>query len=508
MSHDSLPNQDTSAAGAPIHGGTAARGISEQLDGPTQAENNQLKLFYSYSLLRMYGRNHNHARFSAPALSLIFGALLYNWVALQHIIIWLSSLLIMKAIILIACHHVARLPADQVKIKPWIIQFSALEVLYGLSWSWILLFADGIYAETIAMIALMIIVALRSAVSGMVQPILLAATLPMTVCLIAQNITQHDAYHMSLVVLFICAQIYFVIVSKRITSTIVAMLGFRAEKDLLIAELEQAKSVSDEARRRAEAANIAKSRFLATMSHELRTPLNAILGFSDILKREMFGPISNPSYRNYAADIHRSGEHLLKLINEILDLSRIEAGRYQLEEDAVQLADIVADCLRLMTLAAHDRGISLEKKIEPNMPPLWADERALRQICLNLISNAVKFTPSGGTITVKAGWTEGSGQYVCVTDTGPGIPEEEIPIILTSFGQGSHAQKITDRGAGLGLPIVQGLVKLHGGNFSLRSTVGEGTSVLVTLPRLRVINPTARGTMMLKSKSPRARSAA
>jgi two-component system cell cycle sensor histidine kinase PleC len=255
----------------------------------------------------------------------------------------------------------------------------------------------------------------------------------------------------------------------------------------LITELEQAKANSDEARRRAEEANLAKSRFLATMSHELRTPLNAILGFSEVMKSEVFGPLNIPTYKEYVTDIHASGQHLLNLINEILDLSRIEAGRYELKEEAVHLVHLVDECQHLLKLRAKAKGIKVHQVFESGMPAIWADERAVRQIALNLLSNAIKFTPQGGEVFIKVGWTSAGGQYLLIVDTGPGIPEEEIPTVLASFGRGSLAIKTAEQGTGLGLPIVKGLVDLHGGKFSLRSKLREGTEVTVIFPAERVM---------------------
>ncbi len=291
----------------------------------------------------------------------------------------------------------------------------------------------------------------------------------------------------TMVVLLVISLPFFGYVAGNLNRSAVMLLSFRAEKDALIAELETAKSMSDEARRRAEEANLAKSRFLASMSHELRTPLNAILGFSEVMSNEVLGPIENESYREYARDIHDSGQHLLNLINEILDLSRIEAGRYQLNPEPLHLADVVDECCHMTELKAHNKDIRVVQQFEERLPRLYADERSLRQIVLNLMSNAVKFTSTGGEIIVKVGWTKGGGQYVSVKDNGPGIPPDELPVVLSAFGQGSIAIKSAEQGTGLGLPIVIGLAKLHGGEFDLKSKLREGTEAVVTFPASRVM---------------------
>ncbi len=280
---------------------------------------------------------------------------------------------------------------------------------------------------------------------------------------------------------------FFAYVAGHMNRSSLMLLSFRSEKDALIAELETAKSMSDEARRRAEEANLAKSRFLASMSHELRTPLNAILGFSEVMGKEVLGPMSNPTYRDYAHDIHDSGQHLLDLINEILDLSRIEAGRYQLNEEPLNIIDVVEECCHLMELKARNKDIRIIQQFEASLPRLFADERAVRQITLNLLSNAVKFASSGGEVLVRVGWTAGGGQYVSVKDNGPGIPAEEIPVVLSAFGQGSIAIKSAEQGTGLGLPIVQGLIAMHGGEFDLRSRLREGTEAIASFPPTRVM---------------------
>ncbi|MEM9107981.1 MAG: HAMP domain-containing sensor histidine kinase, partial [Pseudomonadota bacterium] len=296
-----------------------------------------------------------------------------------------------------------------------------------------------------------------------------------------------SAFQISMLAMLIATLAFFIFVSGRLYRANVIMLSIQAEKDWLIAELEMANSTSDEARRRAEEANLAKSRFLASMSHELRTPLNAILGFSEVMKNEVLGPLENDTYREYISDIYRSGDHLLHLINEILDLSRIEAGRYALNEEPVSMRNIAEDCIAMVELKAQNKDINITAQFERVLPLVWADERSMRQVILNLLSNAVKFTPASGTVHVKVGWTAGGGQYVSVKDDGPGIPEEEIPVVLSAFGQGSIAIKSAEQGTGLGLPIVQAILAEHGGEFVLKSKLREGTEAIAILPRNRIL---------------------
>ena len=258
------------------------------------------------------------------------------------------------------------------------------------------------------------------------------------------------------------------------------------EKDVLIGELETAKAISDSARHKAEEANLAKSRFLASMSHELRTPLNAIMGFSEVMAEEILGPVENPTYKGYVRDIHVSGKHLLSLINEILDLSRVEADRYPLEFKPHDLSEIAEIAVSTLRVKADQKNIDLSLDAEQGLARVIVDERAIRQSILNLVSNAVKFTPLNGRVTVTVGLTASGGQYVTVSDTGPGIPQEELPLVLSAFGQGSIALKQAEQGTGLGLPIVQALLKKHDGRFVLASELRKGTHATISLPRSRV----------------------
>ena len=327
-----------------------------------------------------------------------------------------------------------------------------LDLLYGLCWTAILIHPAGldVVSNTMLMFLMLLVIAVSSMLAASLPIAALAATAPVTAAIAINFVLGGTFDNYALALLALAAEAYFALLAHRLHSTTLATLEARAEKDALIGELEQAKAISDEARHRAESANVAKSRFLAQMSHELRTPLNAILGFSEVMKSEIFGAHTVPVYKEYSADIHNSGVHLLNLINEILDLSRIEAGRYELNEEAVSLVHVVADCHHLLKLRATSRGITIHEVFEQGMPRIWGDERATRQIVLNLLSNSIKFTPQGGEIWLKVGWTASGGQYLSVKDTGSGIAEDEIPIVLASFGQGSNSIKSAEQGAGLG----------------------------------------------------------
>ncbi|HTQ14230.1 MAG TPA: ATP-binding protein [Rhizomicrobium sp.] len=263
------------------------------------------------------------------------------------------------------------------------------------------------------------------------------------------------------------------------------MLVLRDDKDGLFAALASSKAESDRARERAEAASRAKSEFLANMSHELRTPLNAILGFSETI---FSGMASAARHGEYARIIHQSGRHLLALINDILDLARIEAGGLKLRESEVDLGNLIADCMPLMEVKAREGALALRTDIGQDVPPVRADERALKQVLLNLLYNAVKFTPPGGEVLCFARNAGGGSVAFGVADTGVGIAPEDQEKVFQNFGQGRHDVVTHDKGTGLGLPIVKGLIEAHGGSVSLESRVGRGTTVTVTLPEERALH--------------------
>jgi len=447
---------------------------------------------FDVELLQLFAKGRQSSTFGLALFALVAAAIATTWVPLEPLLIWLgielATLLISHAL----AAKFSSLETASVNVGRWRSNFIIAEVIQGIVWAQLV----GLVGEsedpsgrTFILVALLLVAAMNATITASIPIAVYAGLAPMTAAIVAflwpSSLTDKT---MPLAVLACGALLYSAILAKKLYAKSLDTLSFQSEKDELIAELEQAKANSDLARRRAEEANLAKSRFLATMSHELRTPLNAILGFSEVMKAELFGAHKVPSYKEYSNDIHISGQHLLALINEILDLSRVEAGRYELKAEPVALNHVMDDCHHLMALRAKKRDITINVSSEPELPRIWADERAVRQVVLNLLSNAIKFSRPGGIVTIKVGWTSAGGQYFSVKDTGPGIPEEEIPIVMSSFGRGSLAQKNAEEGSGLGLPIVKGLVELHGGTFTLKSKVREGTEVIVVFPPERVMN--------------------
>lgn len=234
---------------------------------------------------------------------------------------------------------------------------------------------------------------------------------PATVALAVAAILTRRPSDIALTAAISVAVIFFSFITNRMYQSNLKILSFQSEKDDLIAELEVAKSMSDEARRRAEEANLAKSRFLASMSHELRTPLNAILGFSEVMSAEVMGPLNNPTYREYTSDIHRSGQHLLNLINEILDLSRIEAGKYELNEEAISLLDIAEDCIGMVQLRARAKNISISSQFEAQLPSVWADEKSMRRDPQSSIERGQ--IHAAGWRDQREGWLDRRRRRIC-----------------------------------------------------------------------------------------------
>jgi PAS domain S-box-containing protein len=241
------------------------------------------------------------------------------------------------------------------------------------------------------------------------------------------------------------------------------------------------------AKEQADAANRAKSEFLGMMSHELRTPLNAVIGFTELMKEEVMGPIDNPHYRSYIADIHFSSTHLLNLINDILDVTKAEAGKLELQEDAFDLRQLIETVVRVSGPPIEKAGLAVGIDFPADLPLLRADERKVRQVFFNLIGNAVKFTPAGGRIKIIGRFDEASGIAITVKDTGIGIAPENLARVLEPFVQIGSPVRRDHAGTGLGLPAAKRIMELHQGTLSLQSTLGVGTEATVIFPPERAV---------------------
>ena len=445
---------------------------------------------YELELLQSFAKNHVTAAFLMPIFVLavaLISAQWHNWMIAG---IWACFTILAHSLLGLLSRRFLSEEQQQEDLDTWRTRFIFCQIVVSIAW---LAFAlkDGGAGDNAqySIIQFSAILIYQAATFMLAYPMSIGAiimVLPPTAALAFRYFLSYEPATVVMGVTAITAAVFFALIASRYKASVVSMLEHKTIREMLIVELETEKSISEAARNQAEDANLAKSRFLATMSHELRTPLNAILGFSEIMREELMGPIGNDQYREYAQDIHNSGSHLLKLINEILDISRIEAGRHDLNEIDTNLVDLVEEARHMMNIKAEQKNITLTTTYQDGLPKVWVDERSIRQIALNLISNALKFTPPGGLVTIKVGWTQKGGQYISIKDNGPGIPEAEIPLVLSSFGQGSIAIQHAEAGTGLGLTIVQALLHMHQGHFALKSKLREGTEAIAYLPNARV----------------------
>ncbi len=385
-----------------------------------------------------------------------------------------------------------RSPLSQQESQLWALRLAGCTLLYSGLWaSCIVLFwADGVLLNNFYLLAL---IAISLAPITLLNSAFLinffGAAGISSVFMLGTLLSHPDPVYWAMAAVYCMFFAAMAGHAVRINRAARSMIEMSIEKTQLIDALSEAKKTSDAARAAAEDASRAKSQFLANMSHELRTPLNAIIGFSEVISREVFGPVENAQYHQYSGDIHASGQHLLALINDILDLSKIEAGQYSIFEEHVDLPLVADDCHKLLELRADVNDIAIERRFTQAMPLLHADKRAVRQIWLNLLTNAVKFSPAGSRILMVAEHQVDGSFVIGVHDEGPGIAPDELERVLETFGQGTEGIARPGSGTGLGLSIVKGLAEAHDGTFVLESHVGEGTRAHVIFPADRISLP-------------------
>ena len=435
-------------------------------------------------------RNQLRVAPTMPILTALFAFTCLNWVPVTVVALWLIVALACQGGYIYLCQSYFNKPRDSNEQHDWIGMLSASELTQGICWTMplFLFWPDANELQGAVLVAfVMAVIAVRLLVVNNFIPVLIAGTGIMTIGLAVRCAMQPEQVYLALGSLIVVLEAFFLYLARQLAATARDMVKFKSQKDELIQQLRLERDRATAEKVKAQQANNAKSIFLATMSHELRTPLNAIMGFSEIINREILGPSTVLAYKEYAGDIHHSGQYLLDLINDILDLSRIEAGRREISEEPFALRSCVNSALALLSAKAKEKSISIAVDIDQNLPKLLGDMRAVNQVFINLLANATKFTGKNGMIKVSATLNSTGSMIVSVKDNGAGIPAHEIQAVVGSFQRGSYATKQAIDGAGLGLPIVKGLVDLHGGEVEIKSSPGEGTEVLITFPANRVL---------------------
>jgi len=454
--------------------------VAHATDGERRAK---LTLDQLALALRNLGPNH----WFMPLYTAIICVMFYRWVEPQRLVEWfvLVSLSVIPLGILSHRFRNRQLPPEEAKL--WVTRATLAYLLFASAWASMVIFLwvpNNQMAQMIIVMLLACTVAGNGALVGASRPLAVVVfAIYGSACVIAP-LRGGGLMFNSIAALAFFFDLYLGYMSHQIYITARDMLRLRNDKSDLIAALATAKLESDDARERAEAANRAKSEFLANMSHELRTPLNAILGFSELISSRTFETKPEKHYE-YASLIHGSGHHLLSLINDVLDLAKIEAGGMTLYDADIDLGRMIDEAMNMVAPRAIANDCTVHGDFADDLPILIADERSVKQVLLNILSNAVKFTPAGGTVTAFARVEADGGLIFGVVDTGIGIAKDDQARVFQKFGQGRHDVAIMDKGTGLGLPIAKGLIEAHGGHMTLVSDVGVGTTVTVYFPASR-----------------------
>ncbi len=445
-----------------------------------------------YEQLRLAERNVRPMLYSLPGMGAVTGILLASWIDPAHLFAWYLVLCATTIRFWFAEKFLELHAPTRHQVRRW-HDVLALGTLFSNSvWVMPQFLFYGQCSDTGQMFLFLIACCSLACGLVMVSPstrMLWATVLPIGSAIIVPPLLEGEPLQYGLAGFGLILTLYIMHVASNMQASARDLFLAREDKNELIEQLAAAKFESDKARQRAEAASLAKSEFLANMSHELRTPLNAILGFSELMQRQIFGPLGAYQYSEYTGHISDSGRQLLGLINEVLDLARIESGRISLRPVDINIRELARQSMRAFEAAARDRNIRLDQDLDRKLPLLNADERATYQILMNLLSNAIKFTPTDGQVTVFARSLPSGELELGVRDTGSGIDPADIDAVFAGFGQGRHDISSAKKGTGLGLPIVKGLVEAHGGKLLLNSELGRGTTMTCRFPRERVSAP-------------------
>ena len=454
---------------------------------------------WNRDMVTLFVKNQTRVAIALPILAFIFFTISLLWNPWAVSLAWLAGILAVQATQLFICKQYLRPDRIKRSLSEWIGMLAASEFLFAVCWSLplFLFWSDANSSQQILIIStLMVVIAVRIMIASNYMPVIIAGTGIITFAIVIKCTMVGTPLHIGLGAMAFLAEIFFIQLARRLQKTARDMLVFKAQRESLIAELEEAKKEAENGRQHAEVANVAKSRFLATMSHELRTPLNAIMGFSEILSQEMMGPHAVKCYKEYSGDIHQSGNYLLNLINDILDLSRIEAGKQKIQEGSVNLAHVVEDCNRLLAMKFTGKHQTIRFDMPDDLPSICGDERSIRQIWINLLSNASKFSDQGTHIVTGAKTHRNGALSIFVEDQGSGMTKQEVASVLGMFDRAESSDKKAIEGAGLGLAIVNGLIKLHQGELLISSEKNKGSTVTVTFPPARVLSHNQHRTMI------------
>jgi two-component system cell cycle sensor histidine kinase PleC len=376
-------------------------------------------------------------------------------------------------------------PAEAGNLESWFSKFMAMQIAISAGWGlmpWLLWDKANIVNHLFLATCVCCVMAKLVMSRANQMDLLVASLVPMVAISSARFLLGGTLPDFAIALALPAFGAQFFLAGRRLTLRLDEESRLRFEVEDLARELEETRDEALRKRFEAETANASKTAFLANMSHELRTPLNAILGFSEIIQTECFGPVGSPRYIEYAGDIHTSGTHLLSLINDLLDVAKIEAGKMEIERQVLDVKKTFESALKIIAIKARERKQRLVIDIDPATPPLDADERAATQILINLVSNAVKFTPDGGRIAVGGTRSRGGDFQLLVEDNGPGIPREKLDRVFKPFSQIDNRYDRQGSGTGLGLALVRGLAELHGGRAWIESDSGKGCRAYVIFP--------------------------